>query len=83
MFLGACAVVVLLVILKGLLDALGSPTWVVMAAGIVLGLGTLAGVTAALIYLPEWIERRRVRKRDCPSCGQRRWSWGFGRGMGL
>jgi hypothetical protein len=37
----------------------------------------------ALKYLLELIEYLTFAWRKCPTCGQRRWSWGYTRGFGL
>jgi hypothetical protein len=39
--------------------------------------------TAALKYALELLEWIAVRRKPCPRCGQRRWSWGFTGGFGL
>jgi hypothetical protein len=59
-----------------------APWWVSVIALIVgLALG-VAGVVVVNFTL-ELVEYLAFAWRRCPSCGARRWSWGFTRGFGL
>lgn len=59
-----------------------APWWwwvVVCPVGVVLFL-SVGAVVKFTLELIEWLLTRR---RRCPTCGARRWSWGFTRGFGL
>lgn len=59
-----------------------TPWWVAVVA-VVVGL-VLAVIGAVMVkFVLELVEYLAFALRRCPSCGARRWSWGFTRGFGL
>lgn len=49
------------------------------AGGLAIGFALLCAVN----WLLELTEYAIVRRKPCPRCGAKRWSWGFTRGFGL
>jgi hypothetical protein len=59
-----------------------TPWWVFLAAVAIAPILAVVGMMATK-FLLELIEYLAFARRQCPTCGGRRWSWGFTRGFGL
>jgi len=59
--------------------------WALLVVPLVMIIGFITLFIAAMILnaLMELIEWLAYCRRRCPTCGCRRWSWGFTRGFGL
>ena len=57
--------------------------WVVGVVGVLICFAAIVAGAIGLHYVLAAIEYLATARRRCPSCGSRRWSWGFTRGFGL
>ena len=77
--MGIVAGVMTYLIPKGFIASLGDWRWLAIPV-----LPVAAFFGAAILHLIlEAIEWLAFCRRRCPSCGSRRWSWGFTSGFGL